>query len=207
MHHQPQTPAQHDPRVDARAGSELGDVQSDGRGEVRIELCSKTSYLCSVRAFMQSFCPRIGFDGAQSSQIVLAVDEALANVMKHGYQGRDDGRIVLRVTPFQDSAAHRGPGVRIVIEDEARQVELSQIKSRNLDDVRPGGLGVHIIQRVMDEARYEHREGGVGMRLTLVKHVASPAARGDTLGLDGQGLDVPGIKHECDEKESGGASP
>jgi anti-sigma regulatory factor (Ser/Thr protein kinase) len=155
---------------------------------------------------MQSFCPKLGFDGAQSSQVVLAVDEALANVMKHGYQGRDDGRIFIRIAPFQDSAARRGPGVRIVIEDEARQVGLDKIKSRDLDDVRPGGLGVHIIQRVMDEARYEHREGGVGMRLTLVKHVSSPAARGDTLGLDGTGLDVPGVDCNCDGHGPGGAS-
>ena len=66
----------------------------------------------------------------------------------------------------------------ILIEDEARQVDPGEIKGRALDDVRPGGLGVHIIREVMDTAVYEKRERA-GMRLTMVKHqrpgAASPA--------------------------------
>jgi anti-sigma regulatory factor (Ser/Thr protein kinase) len=145
---------------------------ASGEGEVRMELPSKTAYLCAVREFTREVCKRRAFDEDQVAQIVLALDEALANVMKHGYQGRTDGRIWIGFSPFESGP--RGPGIRIVVEDEARQVDPSTIKSRDLADVRPGGLGVHIIREVMDEATYEKR-AGAGMRLTLVKHVSSPA--------------------------------
>jgi hypothetical protein len=44
-----------------------------------------------------------------------------------------------------------------------------------LDDIRPGGLGVYIIREIMDEVRYEKREGG-GMRLTLTKRKPADGA-------------------------------
>jgi anti-sigma regulatory factor (Ser/Thr protein kinase) len=70
----------------------------------------------------------------------------------------------------------RRAGLKVVLEDEARQVDPSKIKSRDLDEIRPGGLGVHIIREVMDEAVYERRDR-VGMRLTLVKRrSAAPVA-------------------------------
>jgi anti-sigma regulatory factor (Ser/Thr protein kinase) len=156
----------------AGAASVHGVGSAPPGAEVRMELPSKTSYLCAVREFTREVCKRRGFDDDQGSQIVLALDEALANVMKHGYQGRTDGRIWIAFAPFDSGP--RGPGMRIVVEDEARQVDPATIKSRDLADVRPGGLGVHIIKEVMDEAVYEKRTT-VGMRLTLVKHLCSPA--------------------------------
>ena len=48
------------------------------------------------------------------------------------------------------------------------QVDVELIKSRALDDIKPGGLGVHLIQTVMDEATWVKREDG-GMKLTMKK--------------------------------------
>jgi len=142
------------------------------RPDIRLELVSNPIYLCGVREFMATVGSRLGFDSMQCSQIALAVDEALANVIVHGYERRPDGRIWVTLEPLADDG--RGVGVRIVIEDEARQIDPVHIKGRALEDIRPGGLGVHIIREVMDEARYEKRER-VGMRLTLVKRQGSPA--------------------------------
>ena len=72
----------------------------------------------------------------------------------------------------------RTPG-RILIEDEAEQVDPEEIQPRSLDEIRPGGLGVHIIREVMDEARFERRPGSdVGMRLEMIKRVEG-GARGE----------------------------
>jgi anti-sigma regulatory factor (Ser/Thr protein kinase) len=65
-------------------------------------------------------------------------------------------------------------GIRIVIEDEAKHIDPDHIKGRDLDEIRPGGLGVHIIREIMDEVVYEQRRP-IGMRLTLVKSRKSDA--------------------------------
>jgi len=146
-------------------------------------MVSDPTYLSGARDLVAAVARRLGFSEEGCGQIALAVDEALCNVIRHGYQRRRDGPIWISLWPLS-SANGAGPGLRIVLEDEARQVEPCQIKSRDLDEVRPGGLGVHIIQQVMDEVKYEKREQR-GMRLTLVKRrpqeapaKASPAAAG-----------------------------
>lgn len=144
--------------------------------EISVELRSNPLYLSGMREMVSSVARRLGFADDACGQMALAVDEALCNIMKHGYEKATDRPIWMRLTPLggvgtpETMHAHGNPttGLRIVLEDEARQVEPHQIKGRNLDEIRPGGLGVHIIHEVMDEVRYEKRQGA-GMRLTMVK--------------------------------------
>ena len=103
-----------------------------------------------------------------SSRIALAVDEAITNVIRHGYQGDSDGIIDI-------SMQRNGSTIGFIIEDRAVQVPIQHIKGRALDDIRPGGLGVHLIREVMDEAVWSHRDGG-GMRLELKKDLIAAAA-------------------------------
>lgn len=134
---------------------------------LRFEMLSQPRYLSAIRAMVSNVAQRFGFNETECGQIALAVDEAICNIISHGYDKRDDGRIVVSVWPQE-----RPAGLRLVIEDNARQVDPTSIKSRDLEDIRPGGLGVHIIREVMNEAVYEKRQEG-GMRLTLVKHIGS----------------------------------
>jgi anti-sigma regulatory factor (Ser/Thr protein kinase) len=138
--------------------------------DLRLELVSQPHYLAAARALIGKVAQRIGFNDSECGQITLAVDEALCNIINHGYDRRTDGRIWLNLW-------HLGapnPGLRLVLEDLAKQVEPETIRSRDLDEVRPGGLGVHIIHQTMDEVRYEKRQGK-GMRLTMVKRLRTPA--------------------------------
>lgn len=141
---------------------------------LKIELVSDSRYLSCVRECVAQAARQLCFSDAQAAQVAMAVDEAIANVIKHGYAERPDGKIWVSLSPLPDEPS-RGSGIRVVIEDEARQVEPSCIKGRDLADIRPGGLGVHIIREVMDEVCYEKRPGH-GMRLTLTKWTNGQAA-------------------------------
>ncbi len=154
--------------------------------EIRVEVRSNPLYLSGMREMIASVARRLGFADEACGQLALAVDEALCNVIKHGYGKAHDRPIWIELTPLggittpeeMSKAGNPVSGLKIVIEDEARQVEPSQIKGRKLEEIRPGGLGVHIIQEVMDSVQYEKRNG-TGMRLTMIKHrAAEPAAAG-----------------------------
>ncbi len=152
------------------------------RPDLRLELVSNPAYLCGARELVHQVAKRCGFAEVQASQVALATDEALINVMRHGYEKREDGRIWLEITPLSGEGGVGG--VMIVIEDEARQVDPAEIKGRELEDIKPGGLGVHIIREIMDEVKYERREG-VGMRLTMVKRASDTRVqcpKGDCCG-------------------------
>lgn len=134
---------------------------------LEMELQSDAQLLPMVRDKVREWlCPG-GWTEQQTSEIVLAVDEALSNVIRHGYDCRLGCPILLSLRLVQD--AHEGEGVEIQVRDFGRQVDLDCIRSRDLDDVRPGGLGVHLIRCMMSSAEYTHAEGG-GMRLVMRKY-------------------------------------
>jgi len=141
---------------------------------LKLQMLSQPRLLAAARAMVHNFAQRLGFPDGQCAQISLAVDEALCNIINHGYERRGDGHIWVNLWALDGDAACDGearePGLRVIIEDRARQVDPAKIKSRDLADIRPGGLGVHIIREVMDDVRYEHRDGG-GMRLTMSKRL------------------------------------
>lgn len=148
--------------------------------QVKVEIRSNPLYLSGVREMIAAVAKRLGFAEDACGQMALAVDEALCNVIRHGYNKQADRPIWLSLfpeggawatgepSPLNGAVDERAEALRIVIEDEAQQVDPSKIQSRDLDQIRPGGLGVHIIKTVMDEATFEKR-GTVGMRLTMVK--------------------------------------
>jgi serine/threonine-protein kinase RsbW len=139
-------------------------------------MVSDPVYLSGTREMVAAIAKRLGFADEAAGQIALALDEALCNVIRHGYERRRDGPIWISIWPLPAQNGHSA-GLRIVVEDEARQIDPVAIKSRDLDEVRPGGLGVHIIREVMDEVVYEKRQGA-GMKLTLVKWQAGQSACG-----------------------------
>lgn len=122
-----------------------------------------------MRVMVDALASQCGFDDHSCGHISLAMDEALANVMRHGYKGQRDGRIWISVWTHENPEA-----LEIVIEDLGASVDPAKIRGRDLDDVRPGGLGVHFIRHTMDECMWEQRPGG-GMRLRMLKRVPAAA--------------------------------
>ena len=134
--------------------------------EIVIRFSSQPSNFCAVRAAAEAAALAWKVDEASAGQVKLAVTEALANIAKHGYKGRTDQPICVRFTAAQRNGR---PGMVITIEDECQDVDLGDIKGRPLDEIRPGGLGVHIIQQTMDEVEYITNPSGIGVRLRMCK--------------------------------------
>lgn len=132
--------------------------------ECTIDFPASPAWFQTLRRFIFTAAVQCGFHDRDAGQIAMAVDEALTNIYRHGYQSDEQGRITLQVV----TAAIPYPKIDITIDDEAEQVELTTIQSRKLDDVRPGGLGVHLIQTIMDESVWESRDS-CGMRLRMSK--------------------------------------
>ncbi len=133
--------------------------------DIEVRILSEPRWLCVVRSALDTALTRLGVVEAVRGLVTLAVDEAVTNVIRHGYGGRADKPIWVRFAATDGAS----PAFRIIIDDEGRQVDPETIRGRDLENVRPGGLGVHIIRQVMDEVAYAPRPEG-GMRLTMVKH-------------------------------------
>lgn len=131
---------------------------------LRVTIPSDPKYLPLVRALVDEGAALTGFASEDRHAISLAVTEAMTNVIRHAYGGASSERIDL-VLDTRDAR------FRLDIIDYAEYVDPKRIASRPLDEVRPGGLGVHLIKSTMDEVHYDKNEHG-GTTLRLVK---SPA--------------------------------
>ena len=116
-----------------------------------------------IRQLIATASAQCGFDERTAGQVAMAVDEAICNIHRHGYGGK-----IGKVTIDVKTSISPSPNIEIRISDEAVQVDTVSIKSRELDEIKPGGLGVHLIRTVMDDAHWSKREHR-GMSLIMKK--------------------------------------
>ncbi len=138
-------------------------VVEDGRPKpllaARFEVCPEC--LCDMRHRVEAAARAAGCAGGSAADVVLAVDEACQNVIRHGYRGK--GEVILEMR--RDQAGR----LEIQLIDFAPPVDPARVKSRPLDQLRPGGLGSHFIRSVMDEVLFLPPPEGAGNFLKMVK--------------------------------------
>ena len=126
--------------------------------------CAEARRLKEIRAAVRRAVVAAGCGPRCADDIVMAVDEACQNIIRHGYGGDCDAGIELRIE-------RRGDELRFGLRDHAPPVDPERCEPRDLEDVRPGGLGLHLMREVMDECRYEHPEAGEGNLLLMTKRI------------------------------------
>lgn len=131
------------------------------KGPVVLDIPADPASMFIVRALVGKVSERIGFARKECDRLVLAVDEACTNVIRHAYNNREEERIILTFSINLDY-------FEVDIRDFGPSTDPAGFASRDLDDVRPGGLGIHFIKSAFDRMEYHVPEDG-GMLLKLVK--------------------------------------
>ncbi len=137
-------------------------VSDKAQDAIEFRVPSDPKILKIVRLSVSHLCDLAGFTAEERNGTTLAVDEACSNIIRHAYDGAHDQPIIVTCKLLTN-------GVQITIRDFGKNIRKSEIKSRDLEKVRPGGLGVHLIQSVMDVVKYE-RSSRKGNKLTLAKY-------------------------------------
>lgn len=130
----------------------------------RIHFLSSPEQLRPVRDAVRQLAVEQGCSDKNLDCLVMAINEACMNVIQHAYNNRDDGEMILEFWREQDLLSIR-------LFDFAEPVDRDCIKSRDLDDIKPGGLGVHIMQQVMDTVVYKDAPDGEGNMLEMRKRI------------------------------------
>jgi serine/threonine-protein kinase RsbW len=144
-----------------------------GRPELllHLHLESNPESLCLVRATLQRAAEVLHFPEHESRAIVRSVDEALANIIRHAYQGRPGKPIDVSCSRLWQRKDAKAPkGIEIVLSDSGPAVNIEKLKGRALDEIRPGGLGLHFIKHSMDVVEFRRKSGKNFLR--LVKYLA-----------------------------------
>jgi serine/threonine-protein kinase RsbW len=128
---------------------------------------NKTEELRYVRDFVRSAVSEGNIEKALENRILLAVDEAVSNIIEHAY---DEGRFDA-IEIFIDINPNR---LEVKILDSGNHFDPELIRSPDIDQKirmgHKGGLGIFLMRQVMDEVEYIFKEG-VRNELRMVKYL------------------------------------
>jgi len=135
-----------------------------------LALYSNPMLLSVVRGAVERLAETLGFPAAQCRSITRAVDEALTNIVRHSYGNRLDQPIALYFRKLR-RPRHREVqlGLEILLCDRGPAIDPSKLQGRPLDEIRPGGLGLHLIHQAMDIVEFTRK--GSTNQLRLVKYL------------------------------------
>ena len=133
---------------------------------LKVELPSDPGMLCVVRGAMERLTEVFGFSAPEVRSVTRAVDEALTNIMRHSYGGTagppDRAFLLARV---QAAARTGGQGFEVRLVDYGPKIDPAKLRGRKLDEIKPGGLGLHFIRQSMDIVEFKRARGANVLRL------------------------------------------
>jgi len=133
----------------------------------RLDVRSDPAELSRVRAFVLRALETKARD-TEAYLVAQAVDEAVSNVIEHGYGGDPEGAIEVGIEVA-------GRDCRVWVRDtgcwfdptEAAEIDVE----RHVREGRSRGLGLYLMRAIADDIRYERTDDG-WHELYLEKHLA-----------------------------------
>ena len=109
-----------------------------------------TASLKEVRDFCREIFNKINLPQEQKDELVLAIAEAAQNIVKHAYKDNPDSNdiMVVEVSCVDNK-------LKIAFYDRGTPVDPEKVKHRELDNIKPGGLGTFFIQEIMDAVEFK----------------------------------------------------
>jgi anti-sigma regulatory factor (Ser/Thr protein kinase) len=125
----------------------------------KVEFSSHTGNLALMRKYVRRFLDGLPFSEKERTLMVLGVDEACTNIIRHAYHLRDDQPIALSLETKRDCICMR-------LRDYGQQSTPDKMQGRAHDLIKPGGLGLHLIRTAFDKVDYIMKSRGTELVLT-----------------------------------------
>jgi anti-sigma regulatory factor (Ser/Thr protein kinase) len=136
--------------------------------QLKFAFPSDPRFLSLVRAAVGEVGAIYGFSNEERIEVKLAVDEALANIIRHAYKNCYDRQIEFEC--FVDDEQ-----MEFTLLDQGEPPDPAKICGKPLDEFALSGRGTHLIKAIMDEMSYRKVSGG--NQLKLVKRLPGAKAR------------------------------
>ena len=109
-----------------------------------------SSSLKDVRNFCRDVFEKLQIQQDLKDELVLAIAEAAQNIVKHAYKDNPDteDKMVVQISCNENK-------LQIGFYDMGTPVDPTKVKHREIDNVKPGGLGTFFIQEIMDAVEFK----------------------------------------------------
>jgi phosphoserine phosphatase len=139
-----------------------------------------------IFAFVGEAFGRLGIDASLRPTVELAIEELFTNMVKYGKPGQPEMRLTLSPIPG---------GVEVtLVDDGAEPFDITRLADADVGlpvgQRRPGGLGIHLVRRMVDAIEYRYREDLRQARITFRKTLRGSSGSGDGSALRGGEADM-----------------
>lgn len=132
---------------------------------VEMRVPAKPQYVSVMRLTISGLASRMGFSYDDIEDLKIATGEAVTNVVHHAYKD-GDGEIMIGCALFENK-------LEIMVSDYGNSFNFEEIKAKigpykeneNVSMMREGGLGIYLMETLMDEVKLNN-EGGVTVFMT-----------------------------------------
>ncbi|GKV54811.1 serine-protein kinase RsbW [Sporosarcina sp. NCCP-2222] len=126
---------------------------------IEIKIPAKAQYVGVARLMISGIASRLGFTYDDIEDLKIASSEAITNAVQHAYQD-EEGEVVVGCALFEDR-------LEIMIADHGGSFDFEETKkhigpydeSAEVEFLREGGLGLYLMETLMDEVKLHHEEG------------------------------------------------
>ena len=110
----------------------------------------RSSSLKDVRSLCREVFEKLHIDRSLKDELVLAIAEAAQNIVKHAYKDSPDteDKMVVQISCKENK-------LQIGFYDMGTPVDPGKVKHREIDNVKPRGLGTFFIQQIMDAVEFK----------------------------------------------------
>jgi len=126
---------------------------------IEIRVPAKAQYIGVARLTISGLASRLGFSYDEIEDLKIASSEAVTNAVQHAYE-REKGEVVVGCALFEDK-------IEIMIADNGKGFDYAEMKNsvgpyndqEEVKFLREGGLGLYLMETLMDEVKVHHEEG------------------------------------------------
>ena len=109
-----------------------------------------SSSLKDGRSFCREVFEKLQIQDDLKDELVLAIAEAAQNIVKHAFKNaaKPNELMVVQISCENNK-------LQIAFYDRGTPVDPKKVKHREIDNVKPGGLGTFFIQEIMDVVEFK----------------------------------------------------
>ncbi len=128
-----------------------------------------TQYLATVREEVTKVVEQSAFAPRDRKLLILAVDEAVTNIMEHAYDNDLEGELDVELILEADATRFE-----VIIRDSGKEFDPSSVDipdiAKHVSKGQKHGLGIFMIRQIMDEINYTYIHGEKN-QLQMIKYV------------------------------------
>ncbi|MFC3882465.1 anti-sigma B factor RsbW [Bacillus songklensis] len=144
---------------------------------VEMKIPAKPEYVAVIRLTLSGVANRMGFSYDDIEDMKIAISEACTNAVQHAYREEENGEVTVGFGLFADR-------LEIIVADQGRSFDFEQLKqnigpyetSQEIEFLPEGGLGLYLINTLMDEVKVGQEQG---VTVLMTKYVQREQVESD----------------------------